>query len=154
MDSCVILSDDDEKYYNSVPNLNTKSENHSMASENSFKPNFSELQFEFDESEDCWVSSTTASNEEVAGSETTVLPNLCRQVKTAVMNGGSSARARQATGQLRGRVRWTAAAFVLGQDQRGVPVGKESEGERFVETQKCYLETDWFRRLALQATLS
>nr|GMD79621.1 putative senescence regulator S40 [Ipomoea batatas] len=62
-----------------------------MASENSFKPNFSELQFEFDESEDCWVSSTTASNEEVAGSETTVLPNLCRQVKTAVMNGGSSA---------------------------------------------------------------
>nr|GMD60278.1 putative senescence regulator S40 [Ipomoea batatas]GMD70591.1 putative senescence regulator S40 [Ipomoea batatas] len=61
-----------------------------MASENSFKPNFSELQFEFDESEDCWVSSTTASNEEVAGSETTVLPNLCRQVKTAVMNGGSS----------------------------------------------------------------
>nr|GLL41872.1 uncharacterized protein LOC109152898 [Ipomoea trifida] len=62
-----------------------------MASESSFKPNFSELQFEFDESEDCWVSSTTATNEEVSVSETRVLPNLCRQVKTAVMNGGSSA---------------------------------------------------------------
>nr|GMC82221.1 putative senescence regulator S40 [Ipomoea batatas] len=51
-----------------------------------------DLQFEFDESEDCWVRSTTATKDEVAVSETrwsAVVPNLCH-VKTAVMNGDSS----------------------------------------------------------------
>nr|GMC82222.1 putative senescence regulator S40 [Ipomoea batatas] len=63
-----------------------------MASEISFKPNSSDLQFEFDESEDCWVRSTTATNNEVAVSGTrwsAVEPNLCH-VKTAVMHGESS----------------------------------------------------------------
>nr|GLL24848.1 uncharacterized protein LOC109152898 [Ipomoea trifida] len=52
----------------------------------------SDLQFEFDESEDCWVRSTTATNKEVAVSETrwsAVVPNRCH-VKTEVMNGESS----------------------------------------------------------------
>nr|GMC89050.1 putative senescence regulator S40 [Ipomoea batatas] len=52
----------------------------------------SDLQFEFDESEDCWVRSTTATNNEVAVSETrwsAVVPNRCH-VKTEVMNGESS----------------------------------------------------------------